>query len=140
MSDFLEEKKREIRKRLDELKPLVAEYQRLEAAANALDISVGNSSSRSAAPRGSAARSKSSGTGKGRGRPKGSGTRSKQALELVTARPGITIRELADEMKIKQNYLYRVLPGLAKDGLVTRKGSGWHPKKRAMSGAKVTGD
>ena len=48
-----------------------------------------------------------------RGRPKGSGTRSKQALELVRDEPGITIPEIADAMGIKQNYLYRVLPGLA---------------------------
>ena len=46
----------------------------------------------------------------GRGRPRGSGARAKQALELVRARPGITIAELADAMGIKANYLYRVLP------------------------------
>ena len=42
-----------------------------------------------------------------------------------------TIAELADAMKIKQNYLYRVLPALAKDGLVSKKGRGWHPKDAA---------
>jgi DNA-binding IscR family transcriptional regulator len=47
----------------------------------------------------------------------------------VSATPGITIAELADAMKIKQNYLYRVLPGLASEGLVTKKGRGWHPKQ-----------
>jgi hypothetical protein len=30
-------------------------------------------------------------------------------------------------MGIKQNYLYRVLPGLEQDGKITRKGRGWHP-------------
>ena len=29
---------------------------------------------------------------------------------------------------IKQNYLYRVLPGLAEDGLVVKDGRGWKPK------------
>ena len=38
-----------------------------------------------------------------RGRPRGSGNRAKQALELVRARPGITISELADAMGIKAN-------------------------------------
>ena len=47
------------------------------------------------------------------------------------ARPGITIPELAEKMGIKQNYLYRVLPGLAEDGLVTKDGRGWHPKDAA---------
>ncbi len=37
MTDFLEEKKREINARLKELRPLVDEYHRLEAAAAALD-------------------------------------------------------------------------------------------------------
>ncbi len=33
-------------------------------------------------------------------------------------------------MEIQQNYLYRVLPGLAQDGLVEKRGRGWHPKDR----------
>jgi hypothetical protein len=66
-----------------------------------------------------------------RGRPRGSGTRSKQALELVRSRPGISIPEMAEEMGIQQNYLYRVLPGLQKDGLVRKEGRGWHPLEAA---------
>ena len=34
-------------------------------------------------------------------------------------------------MGIKQNYLYRVLPALAKDGMVNKKGRGWHPNEAA---------
>ena len=34
----------------------------------------------------------------------------------MRARPGITIPELAEAMGIKQNYLYRVMPELAKNG------------------------
>ena len=137
MADFLEDKKREIQARLKELRPLVDEYHRLEAAVQALDGVNANGSSTPAparrARRGRAATAGSTatkGTGK-RGRPKGSGTRAKQALELVRKSPGITIPELADKMKIKQNYLYRVLPGLAQDGLVEKQGKGWHPKAAA---------
>ena len=62
-----------------------------------------------------------------RGRPRGSGTRALQALELVKARPGITTSEIAAaKMGIKQNYLYRVLPGLEKDGKVVKRDRGWH--------------
>jgi DNA-binding IclR family transcriptional regulator len=68
---------------------------------------------------------------KRRGRPKGSGTRGTEALALVTANPGITIPELAEKMGIKQNYLYRVLPGLQQEGLVSKQGRGWHPKQAA---------
>jgi CRP-like cAMP-binding protein len=145
MPDFLEEKKREIDARLKELRPLVDEYQRLEAAAAALQGVGGATNSRSSAPAtrrtrrrsASSASSSSSGgtrtrTGTGRrGRPRGSGTRSKQALELVRSRPGITIPEIAESIGIQQNYLYRVLPSLQKDGLVRKEGRGWHPREAA---------
>lgn len=129
MADFLEDKKREIEARLKELRPLVEEYHRLEAAVQALD-GVGAKSTRAAAPRKRRSRAAGAPAGTGRrGRPPGTGTRSKEALKLVRKQPGITIPELADAMKIKQNYLYRVLPGLAKDGLVEKQGRGWHPKE-----------
>jgi CRP-like cAMP-binding protein len=135
MADFLEEKKREIDARLKELRPLVDEYHRLEAAAAALQGVGGATNSRSSAPAARrTGRHLSSGTGTGtgrRGRPRGSGTRSKQALELVRSRPGITIPEIAEAIGIQQNYLYRVLPALQKDGLVRKEGRGWHPREAA---------
>src|SRR5690242_1943096 len=134
MPDFLEEKRKEISQRLKELRPLVDEYHRLEAAEQALSGVGGNGRSTSSpapAPRRArSGRAKSSGTGR-RGRPRGSGTRANQALELVKARPGITIPELAEAMGIKQNYLYRVMPGLAEDGKVTKSGRGWHVRDAA---------
>jgi hypothetical protein len=124
MTDFLDEKRKEIQTRLKELKPLVEEYQRLEAAERAL-AGVGSRPSRAAAT--SARRSRSGANGR-RGRPKGSGTRALQALELVRARPGITIPEMAEAMGIKQNYLYRVMPTLANEGQVVKSGRGWHAR------------
>jgi hypothetical protein len=137
MTDFLDEKKREIQARLKELRPLVDEYHRLETAAAALDgVATSSSSGPSPSPgrrgRGAGARRDGAASGNGRrGRPRGSGTRSKQALELVRSRPGISIPEMAAEMGIQQNYLYRVLPGLQKDGLVRKEGRGWHPLEAA---------
>src|SRR3954447_11420247 len=154
MTDFLEEKKREINARLKELRPLVDEYHRLEAAAAALDgvggggrssgggggASGGGTSTRrtrgasSGTTRrgaGGGSRGRSGGGSGRRGRPRGSGTRSKQALELVRERPGISIPEMAEAMGIQQNYLYRVLPSLQKDGLVRKEGRGWHPLEAA---------
>ncbi len=132
MADFLDEKRREISDRLRELQPLVDEYHRLQAAQAALEgvpaQEAGRARPRARAASGAAARRTGSGR---RGRPRGSGTRSKEALELVRARPGITIPEIADAMGIKQNYLYRVLPGLQKDGLVRKEGRGWHAKDAA---------
>ncbi len=135
MSDFLEVKKREITDRLKELKPLVEEYHRLEAASSALQgVASNGAAARPAARRATKGRQSASSAGAGtgrRGRPKGSGTRSKQALKIVKDKPGITIPELAKAMGIKQNYLYRVLPSLAQDGLVSKKGRGWHAKDAA---------
>jgi hypothetical protein len=142
--DFLEKKRQEITNRLRELKPLVDEYNRLEAAASALAGVGGTTSSKSTTkgkrgpgrPRAAtsrrgrtatARRAKTASRGT-RGRRKGSGTRAAQALTLVKGQPGITIPELAARMGIKQNYLYRVLPGLADENKVVKRGRGWHPK------------
>jgi hypothetical protein len=145
VTDFLDEKRREITDRLNELKPLVDEYTRLEAAASALQ-GVGGS-----APAGAPTTTRRRGPGRppgsgrkkavkapaskaGRpakrraGRRKGSGTRAAEALAFVQGQPGITIPELAAKMGIKQNYLYRVLPGLEQEKKVEKQGRGWHPK------------
>jgi sugar-specific transcriptional regulator TrmB len=127
VADFLDEKRKEIQARLKELKPLVDEYQRLEAAERALSGVGGKPAATATATR--RRRSTSSSNGR-RGRPRGSGTRAAQALQLVGERPGITIPELADAMGIKQNYLYRVMPGLADDGKVTKSGRGWHLRNK----------
>jgi hypothetical protein len=124
MADFLEEKKREIADRMKELRPSVEEYERLDGALRALGASS------SAPARRAPAKRRGGGTGK-RGRPKGTGSRANQTLDLVRAEPGITIPQLAEKMGIKQNYLYRVLPGLEQDGLVRKEGRGWHPKAAA---------
>src|SRR5215218_4268169 len=119
MADFLDEKRREIEARLKELRPLVDEYDRLQKAAAAL-AGVGDGGARQArAARGPRRR--------GRGRPRGTGKRAQQALELVRARPGITISEMADAMGIHANYLYRVMPTLESEGQVVKRDKGWHP-------------
>jgi hypothetical protein len=151
VTDFLDEKRREIANRLTELKPLADEYNRLQAAASALAGVRGTApnTSTSAPRRRGPGRPRGSGRatvtapakpkrrpGRPAGRPakrragrrKGSGTRAAEASTLVKGQPGITIPELADKMGIKQNYLYRVLPGLAQEGRVSKRGRGWYPK------------
>ncbi len=212
MSDFLEDRRKEITDRLKELKPVVDEFNRLEAAVEALAGVVGSAASEAGSvavatvtrrrrkgpgrPRGSGKRARKAtragtpaagapaatmavtadatpaiterkrpgrpkgsgkkvgrppGSGKKVGRPagsgkvgrpkgkvgrpkgkvgrrKGSGTRAAQALSFVQGQPGITIPELAAKMGIKQNYLYRVLPGLEQEGKLEKKGRGWYPK------------
>ncbi len=43
--------------------------------------------------------------------------------------PGISASEIAKTMKIKPNYLYRVLGELEKEGRVTKKGREYHAAK-----------
>ncbi len=77
-------------------------------------------------PRGSssAARGKAS-SGRRRRRRRG-GTRADQAVKLVAANPGISASEIAKQMKIKPNYLYRVLGELEKEGKVRKEGRAYH--------------
>ena len=135
MSDFLKKKREEIAARLSELQPLVEEYRQLEAAAAELAGLPGAARAstpararrvRTPARPARATRTRKTTTGGRRGRPRGSGTRALQTLELVKSKPGITIPEIASAMGIKQNYLYRVLPGLEKDGKVVKRDRGWH--------------
>ncbi len=130
MADFVDQKRGEMEDRLTELRPMIEEYDRLTKAVEALS-SVGVGSRRRAAKpkKRAAAKPKKRGSAASgrRGRPQGSGKRSKQALRLVTTNPGVTIPEIAKKIGIKQNYLYRVLPTLEKEGLVVKKGRGWYP-------------
>jgi hypothetical protein len=73
-------------------------------------------------PRGSTARA----DGRRRRRRRG-GTRADQAVKLVAANPGISASQIAQRMKIKPNYLYRVLGELEKEGRVRKDGRTYHP-------------
>lgn len=53
-------------------------------------------------------------------------TRRDQALELIARNPGITIKEIAARMGLRgPHYLYRVLPALEREKLISRKGDGY---------------
>lgn len=151
----------ELVERLNELAPLVVEFERLTAAAAALERlgqgtvgSIGfGGSTRDRAPR-------NGGTRRRRGRPAGSetprrtvlsatpvaapdapevharrgkarrkpaNTRGIQAVALITEKPGITIPELAVEMKMNRTAMYRILPGPEMEGKIRREGNRWWP-------------
>jgi DNA-binding IclR family transcriptional regulator len=57
-----------------------------------------------------------------RRRKRRGGTRADQAVNLIKQNPGITASEIAKSMKIKPNYLYRVLSDLEKQKRVKKKG------------------
>ena len=113
------------------LADLDEERHRLERALAELG---GKATKRPGRPRGSsstassatAAAPKASGAPKKRRRRRG-GTRADQAVELITSQPGISASDVAKTMKIKPNYLYRVLGDLEKEGRVKKDGRNYFP-------------
>lgn len=54
-------------------------------------------------------------------------TRADQALKHVSANPGITASEVAKKMRVKPNYIYRVMGEMQREGKVTKRDKGYHP-------------
>ncbi len=124
MADFVDSTVKDIDSRLDELR---LEVTKLEAARQAL-VGGRRGPGRPAAAPGTPTRRRAirKPSGRPRGR-RGGNTRANQALNLVRDSPGITIPQIAEQLKIEPNYLYRVMPKLVQDGQVRREGQGWHP-------------
>jgi hypothetical protein len=103
VTDFLDEKRQEITARLKELKPLVEEYERLAAAAAALQGVGGSSAAATRSATATAAAPARKATGKrGPGRPKGSKTRTAKAAApaaTATATPAAPAKRGAAKRK-----------------------------------------
>jgi CRP-like cAMP-binding protein len=83
-------------------------------------------------PRGSASKKAAKAAGAPAGAPRRrrkrrGGTRADQAVKLIENNPGISASDVAKQMKIKPNYLYRVLGDLEKEGRVKKDGRNYHP-------------
>jgi transposase-like protein len=117
----LDEARHLVKKRLAELDE---ERKRLERALAELGgkATGGRIGRRPGRPRGS-------GKGAGKKRRRRKGTRADQAVALVESSPGISASEIAKTMKIKPNYLYRVLGDLEKESRVKKKGRQYYPAK-----------
>jgi transposase-like protein len=76
-------------------------------------------------PRGGSSKKASGATPKRRKRR--GGTRADQAVKLIESQPGISASDVAKTMKIKPNYLYRVLGDLEKEGRVKKDGRQYYP-------------
>jgi sugar-specific transcriptional regulator TrmB len=122
-TNVLDEARELVERRLADLDE---ERRRLERALAELG---GKATKRSPGrPRGSASgtSTKAAGAPKKRRRRRG-GTRADQAVELITSQPGISASDVAKTMKIKPNYLYRVLGDLEKEGRVKKDGRQYYP-------------
>ena len=123
MANALDEARGLVENRLADLND---ERERLERALKEL----GGSGKRRGRSRGS------SSTGKARRRRRG-GTRADEAVKLIEKQPGITASEIARVMKIKPNYLYRVLSDLEKQKRVKKSGRKYTPAGAKKSPAKT---
>ncbi|HEX5762421.1 MAG TPA: hypothetical protein VFY04_04790 [Solirubrobacterales bacterium] len=121
----LDEFRDRLRERLAELDAERKEIEQLLGVSGK-----GRGGRRPGRPRGSAAKASTttSGAPRRRRRRRG-GTRADQAVQLVESSPGITASEIAKQLKIKPNYLYRVLGELEKEGRVSKKGRQYHAGK-----------
>jgi sugar-specific transcriptional regulator TrmB len=126
-TNVLDEARELVQRRLADLDE---ERSRLERALAELGGKAKRSPGR---PRGSASKAStkassgaSSGAPKKRRRRRG-GTRADQAVDLITSQPGISASDVAKTMKIKPNYLYRVLGDLEKEGRVKKDGRQYYP-------------
>jgi DNA invertase Pin-like site-specific DNA recombinase len=119
----LDEARDLVQKRLAELDD---ERKRLERALAELGgKAAGRPGRRPGRPRGSGTKA----AGAPRRRRRRKGTRADQAVALVEGNPGISASEIAKTMKIKPNYLYRVLGDMEKEGRVKKKGRQYFPAK-----------
>jgi len=123
-TNVLDEARDPVKKRLAELDE---ERKRLERALGELGGKIAGRPSRGPGrPRTS---TKKKGAA-GRPRRRRKGTRADQAVALVEGNPGISAADIAKAMKIKPNYLYRVLGDLEKEKRVTKKGRHYFPVKK----------
>src|SRR4051812_43304979 len=138
MTDTADRILQELRARRDELRPLVDELGRIEAAIAALE-----QADDAPAPRARAASTPSS-SGRRRGRPRrGEPNRSDQFLALV--REGaISIPDAARVLGIGPNYLYRIAGTLESEGTIRRDGKQFvidvEPPEPGPNGGLVTTD
>jgi ribosomal protein S25 len=126
-SNVLDEARDLVLKRLADLED---ERKRLERALAELGGGKATTRRSPGRPRGSksAAKAATGGTSAPKKRRKRrGGTRADQAVSLIESQPGISASDVAKTMKIKPNYLYRVLGDLEKEGRVKKQGRQYFP-------------
>ena len=120
-SHVLEETRKLIQQRIEELDE---ERKRLERALAELGGKIRRVGRPPGRPAGGNRAGGKGSTGKRRGRK---GKRAEQTVKFVADNPGTTAGDVAKAMKIKPNYLYRVLGDLEKEGRVKKKGQQYFP-------------
>ena len=121
-TNVLDEARQLVERRLADLDE---ERQRLERALAELGGKA--TRRRPGRPKGSSNKATASTSAPRRRRKRRGGTRGDQAVKLIEEQPGISASDVAKTMKIKPNYLYRVLGDLEKEGRVKKAGRQYYP-------------
>jgi sugar-specific transcriptional regulator TrmB len=123
-TNVLDEARQLVERRLADLDE---ERKRLERALAELGGKATTTRRGPGRPKGSTSKSASGTTGPRRRRKRRGGTRADQAVKLIEGQPGISASDVAKQMNIKPNYLYRVLGDLEKEGRVKKDGRQYYP-------------
>lgn len=124
MVDLVGQIQRDIEKRLQELRPLIEEKERLEAVLAAL---TNGSASTPAAPPARAAAPRTVGRAPyaaGRGRRAPRGANREAILSVVRERPGVSAAEVAEITKIAKPTVHTTISQLKRKGILEPEGSG----------------
>ena len=124
MADLVGQIQRDIEKRLQELRPLIEEKERLEAVLAAL---TNGSPAAPSAPRARATTPRPVGrapyaAGKGRRAPRGANREA--ILSVVRERPGVSAAEVAEITKIAKPTVHTTISQLKRKGILEPEGSG----------------
>jgi predicted HTH transcriptional regulator len=125
MADLVGQIQRDIEKRLQELRPLIEEKERLEAVLAALTN--GSAATPVSAPRPRATTTRSAArapyaAGKGRRAPRGANREA--ILTVVRERPGVSAAEVAEITKIAKPTVHTTISQLKRKGILEPEGSG----------------
>jgi len=105
--------------RLRELRPLAVEYQQLEQVAHRLGLVPGDELE-----------------------PDDDGVRvprrEREVLELVRARPGLTVRQIAERLDVDSTNLYRHVRKLEEEGAITKRGTALHPVRNGARASRAS--
>lgn len=110
-----------VARRMTELRPLVDEYRELEQVAQRLGVVPPTATDTPARPRRTRRRARPTAAPGADGRA-GTNGRRDQLLDMVKARPGITVREIGTELGVDPTSLYRIVHRLEADGALQKRG------------------
>lgn len=129
MADLVGQIQRDIEKRLQELRPLIEEKERLEAVLAALTNGSAGTAAAVAAPRARAATPRPAPAGRapyagGKSRRAPRGANREAILSVVRERPGVSAAEVASITRIAKPTVHTTISQLKRKGILEPEGSG----------------